>query len=259
MMTTWFIKNVLEMTSGREVTVDRNTTLNEKYNILPNERPKAGEFPTINYIGIGMGGIGDTVKLAYHSSIDASLFEPIPFICRELDNDLSPSDRLKYRMRVLKTIDGEEYAFYYLRRLPTTSDRIEIKKLVKDSSTAATIVDIDSDDPTILSPVPKFTGELDLTKTEFYVVDSNINFNLTIEDKLEIKNAYRILYNTDEIPPITEIGIFYGSDQVSSTGDIEVVSARPAYFYTVPYELHNMLRIEDITQRYIDIGGMRLR
>lgn len=259
MMTTWFIKNILEFTSGREVTVDRNTTLNEKYNVLPNERPKSGEFPTISYIGIGMGGIGDNTKLAYHRAVDASLFEPIPFICREIEFDLSPTDRNKYRMRVVKTIDGVDYAFYYLKKLPLSSDRVEVRKLIKDSSTAATIVDLDSDDPTILSPVPKYTGELDLTKSEFYVVDSRINFNLTLEDKIEIKNAYSIMFQTEDIPPVTEVGVFYGADSLVSISGIEAVSVRPAYFYTVPYEIQNMLFVDDITQRYIDIGGMRMR
>lgn len=259
MMTSWFIKAILEFSSGKNITIDRNTTLNEKFDVLPNERPPAGAFPYINYFGLGIGGIGEGVTTAFHLSIDAALFEHIPYICREISNDLNSIERMKYRLRVVTRVNNIDYAFYYLKAFDSNNDEVTIKQLTKTSGRGGIIADIDTNVPTILSPIPRSTEEVDLTKSEFYIVDNRINFSLTYEDKLEIINAYKILTGNSAVPPITELGIFFGSDVQTDNGGVEAVAVRPAYFYAIPYELQSMLTKDDVTQRYLDLGGMRLR
>lgn len=259
MMTSWFMKSLLEVSSGREISIDKNTTLNEKYEILTDMTPPEGVFPPVNYYGIGIGGIGEPIKTAYHGAMDGALFEQIPFVVRQLSFDLSPMEALRYRFRVVQIIDGMQYVFYYLKVFDQVSEQITIKKLVKEESGGASVSLYNTNDPEILNPIPRKLAEFDLTKSTFYVVDSRINFSLTREEKDDIILAYQTLTQSTDIPAVTELGLFTGLDTETSLGSLEAYVVRAAYFYAIPYELQSMLFTDDVTQRYIDLGGMRMR
>ena len=79
-----------------------------------------------------------------------------------------------------------------------------------------------------------------------------------MEDKNEIINAYRLLHTAADIPNITEISLFTGLDTVQPDGSTEAYVVRGAIHYATPYELQPFLSEEEVTHRYIGIGGMRL-
>lgn len=54
-----------------------------------------------------------------HKPTDTGLYKIMPFVVKPVDNDLTDSERAKFRLRKVLTIDGVNYAAYYLRKLDT--------------------------------------------------------------------------------------------------------------------------------------------
>lgn len=260
MVTAWYMKSMQEFSTGKDITIEKNTTLNEKFNILSDRLSvPTGIFPKISYFGLGIGGTGTPIKMGYHSTIDSAMFDQIPLIARKLDNDLTLQERARYRFRVERLINGTVYVFYYLQKLEENPDLINIKTINKIGETNTSVVDMfDTNDPSILNPVASIINPDNTEKSRFYIVENNISFSFTLEDKNEIINAYRLSYTAADIPNITEISLFTGLDTVQPDGTTEAYVVRGAIHYATPYELQPFLSEEEVTHRYIGIGGMRL-
>lgn len=260
MITAWLIKNFQEFITGKDITIEKNTTLNEKFNILTDKMSvPVGEFPKLMYFGLGIGGTGSPIKMGYHSTIDGTMFDQIPFIARRLENDLTTQERNIYRFRVEKIVNGVVYVFYYLRKLDNNPDLVNIKTIHKVGDSNNSIVGMfDTNDPAILNPIPSITDPNSIEKSRFFIVENNLSFSFTQEDKDEIINAYRLSHTASDIPNITELCLFTGLDTVLPDGNTEAYVVRSAIHYATPYELHPFLSEEGLTHRYIGIGGMRL-
>lgn len=261
MISAYFWKMVLEHVRGIDVVLEPNTTLNEKYNILPNMSVPSGVLPKLMYLGMGIGGIGNAVKMGYHKYIHGTLYDSIPFICRLVSNDLTTTEASKYRLRVVKNINGTNYAFYYLKHLESISDSVNTKTIAKNTldTTGGSVDRFNTDDPEILSPTPASVSEqLDLTKSLYYFTECKIPLSLNQQEKDEMINAYRILTGLSTTPNIVEMCLYSGLDTVLPNGLTEAYAVRSGVFYPVPYELQSLLSVPGITQRYIDIGGMRM-
>ena len=260
MVSAWLMKSFQEFLTNKEVTIEKNTTLNEKFNILPDMLSvPEGAFPKLNYFGLGIGGVGTPVKMGYHSTIHGAMFEQIPLIARRLDNDLVLSEKSKYRFRLEKLIDGVIYVFYFLRKMDENSDLVNLKTITRIGETNTSVVAVfDTNTPEILSPTPNIIDPNTTNKSRFYIVENNISFTFTQEDKNEIINAYRLYFQAGDIPKITEITLFTGLDATLQDGSTEAYVVRTAIQYATPYELQPFLSDPEITHRYIGIGGMRL-
>ena len=260
MVTAYFMKTVQELMTGKQITIEKNTTLNEKFNILTDKMSvPVGQYPIISYFGLGIGGTGSPIKMGYHSTIDGAMFDQIPLVARRLDNDLTIQERAKYRFRVERLISGTTHVFYYLRKLDNNPDLINIKTITKLGDSNNSLAGMfDTNDPTILNPVPTITDPNSTDKSRFYIVENNLSFSFTQEDKDEIINAYRLAFTATDIPNITELALFTGLDHVQNDGSTEAYVVRSAIHYATPYELHPFLSQEGLTHRYIGIGGMRL-
>lgn len=261
MFSAYIIKNVLEHLRGIDVTIEPNTTLNEKYGILTNMNVPSGILPKLQYLGIGRGGIGDTLKVGHHRFITTGLYDALPFVCRTINTDLTQSEANKYRFRVVKNINGIDYVFYYLKHIETLADSINIKTITKSNNdTEGGSVDrFDFNNPEILNPTPDLSiGTIDPNKSLFHIVECKIAISLNQEEKEEIKNAYSILTGSGNVPNISEMCLYTGLDTTLPNGTIEAHNVRSGVFYAVPYEVQPLLNVPGVTQRYIDIGGMRL-
>lgn len=258
-MTTIYFNSMLsDYVSGITLDFLTNTTLNEKYNILNGEPIPENTLPKIAYYGVGIGGIGDDIKVAYHSAKDGTLYNHIPFIIRSIDLDLSMEDRENYRMRVETVIKGVTYAMYYLRKLPNNPDTAYIKKLTKNATGLGNISRFDNNDATILTPEPTSVVDLDYHRSIFYIKELKFSISLTELEKNEIINAYRIINDVTDTPKISEICIYTGLDKEIDNGTTEAYAVRSAFFYTVPNEVQSFLDDSGIFQRYINVGGMKL-
>lgn len=261
MISAYFWKMILEHARGMDIELEPNTTLNEKYNILPTMSVPSGVMPKLMYLGMGIGGVGDGVKTGYHKYIHGTLYDSIPFLCRLATNDLTTSEASKYRFRVTRNIDNTEYVFYYLKHIESISDSINTKTLTKtgDGISGGSVDRFNTDDPEILSPTPdSISTELDINKIVYYLTECKIPLSLNQEEKDEIINAYQILNGVTTIPNIVEMCLYTGLDTVLPNGLTEAYAVRSGVFYPVPYELQSLLSVPGITQRYIDIGGMRM-
>ena len=98
-------------------------TLNNHLNIAVNANTLNGEVPKLRYFGVGIGGsynADDSILVSAYNPArtDMNLYRLIPIRCRPVDEDLSDSERSKYRLRQRKTLaDGNEYFLYYLKVL----------------------------------------------------------------------------------------------------------------------------------------------
>lgn len=261
MISAYFWKMILEHARGMDVELEPNTTLNEKYKILPTMSVPVGVMPKLMYLGVGIDGVGDSIKTGYHKYIHTGLYDQIPFLCRNINNDLTTTEASKYRFRVVQTINGIDYVFYYLKYIESVADTVNTKTITKNVGdiSGGTVDRFNTDDPEILSPTPDTTtGEIDLTKTVYYFTECKIPISLNQEEKDEMINAYQILTGLTNTPNIVEMCLYTGLDTTLGSGLTEAYAVRSGIFYPVPYELQSLLSIPGITQRYIDIGGMRM-
>lgn len=102
-----------------------STTINTKRNVLPNIA--APSLPLLRYYGIGINGFYNTDDVNSRSPhqplpTNLDLYEPIPFRCVPIENDLTPTQRANYRMREVREIDGHYYCLYWLKLITYKSN-----------------------------------------------------------------------------------------------------------------------------------------
>lgn len=206
-----------------------NTTLNEKFDVLPDLAPAPKDYPSLDYWAIGRGGHynykgGDGADLTgsyYHEADHAALYEHLPFVLRPIDNDLTVAERAKYGLRVIKTYHGKQYIGYYLKRLPpvTTSPKLLKVTTVDGVQTVTDFVPSASD----LSPVPVLptnSGVTDLTGSSL-TTSENIRCELNQQEIDEVVNACIIIYGNAAYAAISEIALVQGKDKVTASTDFE--------------------------------------
>jgi len=234
-----------------------NTTLNEKFNILPNMPITPGVYPTIKYLTLGIGGntVTDSsiYKYSKHRSTDGALFDHIPFIIRPLTSDLVGVERDKYRLRVIETHNSIDYACYYAKVVNTFINRPSLNE-VTTTNGITSIKEITTNDASILSPAPRvITNYLDQTKNTYSVKIAKIGFNLYLSDINEIRDAMTIRLGS--IHNLTEVGVVSGIDTPTATGN-EVTNATMFYFSEIDIDTQININNQTDIVRNIEIGGM---
>ena len=195
-----------------------DTTINSKYNNFPTTLPSAP--PKIAYFGMGVRGfknLNDQNLAAPYvpSASDLDLYTPIPFRVVPVTEDLSPSDRSKYRMRVKQTINGIPYWCYYLKTLGFINNQVQIISTNLTTGVETTLTDLD---PINLTPTPTNTSAEGVTET-----DTKISVALTATLQItgaEVIEAINVLYEGNLLKAVvSEIGIYGGNDQTVNMSD----------------------------------------
>ncbi len=209
-----------------------NTTLNQKFDIHNNIALADTDIPAANYYAIGNGGhdyaIGaDGAKLpspVAHKARAAALYNHLPFILREPNNDISPTQRNNYRLRKNIIVDGNQYIAYYLRLIDKTNteSNLQLKEVVDDVITTSPFEHTLGD----LSPTPpELNNEGNNTTTGNYISSTaRITFSMSDFDIQELLNVANIIYNDDRYAIISEIAICSGVDK-TVTGVFNGVSS----------------------------------
>lgn len=197
---------------------DAKTTINERFNIHYNKTPAVGELHALQYYCIGNKGHYATVtadgfsKVAFykHKPQDAGLYEYLPFIIRQENDDLSPSERLKYGMRVPITVGNVVYWAYYLKRLDTAS--LSPQKKIRTTVNGVTDISPFVAAEANLSPQPSIpsNGQVNTTDGTSYEVVTSLDISITEFDVEEIRNACQIIYGDVERAVLSEFGIVAG-------------------------------------------------
>ncbi len=216
-----------------------DTTLNHKYNNFANELPATS--PKLAYFGIGTRGFKnlDDNNLAapyIPSAKNLDLFSPIPFRVVPVNNDISPAERANYRMRVLRTISGQQYWCYYLKKVSFINNRVQIIKTDLTTGVETVLTELD---PANLTPVPTDTSVEDVTETnEKISVALTANVQITGEEVIEVIN---VMHGGNLLRSVvSEIGLYVGTDKDVSMSDglgghftaPEAIFASLAYHYT---------------------------
>lgn len=207
---------------NRPFSVLPNSTLNQKFNLHANELPSINEYPVLGYIGIGNKGASYEVTTSSyvlttpipHLPRDASLYNFIPFVIRNINDDISSTERLKYRLRVPMTIEGITYVAYYLRTLDINDviPSIELRnvdgEIITTSSFTPTLSDLSPNAPNISNV------NLNNPNGDYLVSTAKVNFKLNQSDITNILDACSILYGDPRYAVINEIALCTGVDKI---------------------------------------------
>ena len=206
---------------GFNVDIKPNSTLNQKFDLFPNEIFNSGETPTVKYLTIGNGGHTASMGVdglplinpVPHSPRHAALYNHLPFIIREVGEDLTPGERLLYRLRVPRTIDGVNYMCYYAKVLDLSlvEPKIELRNNTDGIITATDFTPSLAD----LNPVkPVIPVNGNITSTGNYLASTaKIEFVMNETEITELLNACNIIYGSDNYAFISEIGLCSGVDR----------------------------------------------
>ena len=203
-----------------------NSTLNELFGVNAGVAPPSTTIPTIGYYCIGYGGISmqnctntkdafPFPKVYQHKADDTGLFRPIPFVMRELNNDLSPTERTKYALRKVDDVKGVKYYSYYLKRIDLSSVRVETKILTKNADGTTTEKDYNPT-TTNSNPVPQelTTDEENVLKASYGRTIAQVPIIIDKADVEELYNVFNILHGDPMRAVISEIGLVSGVDKI---------------------------------------------
>lgn len=208
---------------GKSTPIHPESTLNEKFGVIPNHHVGEGNRQTLNTFCIGNGaastvvGVGNAKKLSTsrHRRRDMALFNHIPFSARPLDNDLTEAQRANYRLRKVIDLNGVWTALYYLKRL-TPNDApptMEYRRISDDGEVTVSPYEFDPGD---LNPTPTDVDENELSCASG---SSLVTYGVTTIELLgfdisEIINACMLLYGDADYANISEIGLCTSFDSV---------------------------------------------
>lgn len=235
-----------------------NTTLNEKFNIMPSTTVPAGKYPTLRYATIGCGGVpsitaANNYVYSNHSPFDGALFKHIPFVMRKLDSDLTQTERMKYRFRKEEQYNGEIYACYYLRDLGQSLYDQKFFKITNVNGNNY-LKEHKLNDPKILHPVPRDRSvSFDtIEQTEFVTKLTRFKLAWDADELDELKKVYDILAINPRM--LSEIALCSGIDV--PTGNLsEATCVQIIFHFDINLDLTNTFKNLDSLVKYIEIGG----
>lgn len=245
------IKNEIANLTPIATSFDYDTTLNHKYSLFPIVPPV--DAPKLKYFGMGINGCRyideHNAMIPYKPSVNnMDLYTPIPFRCVLATNDLTPTERAFYRMRVLQTIRGIDYFCYYLKLIDITTPDVIL-----------TETDLETGDETVLTldnanlyPSPDelvIVGALDVNKEGSAYVEGVVTIT-----GVEVLEAIDVIYEGDVTKAqVSEIGLYSGEDK-EVTSDITYIES----MYTQLSVHKCMINIDFSSSSTIQTSNIRL-
>ena len=220
------------------------STLNQKFGIEANTVLNVGEDILTQYVGIGNGGAFTSanaqgaLKLvsSQHLTSHTGLYNQLPYVVRDIANDLTPVERAKYRMRVPFTTSlGASKVAYYLKKIDltlVTTPVLEQRQIVNNAGVTSTVVTPFAHVQNDLTPTA-----VQLTNTQAIQVGAKyvaascmVPFSLTAEESVEFSNACAVIFGDTGYDSITDIALVSGVDRnITTVGGLtytEAIQAR---------------------------------
>lgn len=249
-----------------------NTTLNTKLNIFPNEMGGVGEKHITGYYAIGDKGHrivegannAPYIRPVPHSPRHASLYNMLPFVLREITDDLSSTQRANYALRRIETHNSRQYVAYYLKKLPTEALQVSTVEMEVDEDGVINTLrpfepttDDLNPDPTDF--IPDGDSNVIVTSGKYLAARLPVLVNFDANDANEFRNVARILYDNESRSVISEIALVAGIERVltgaaSGTNTInytDLISTQVTGFIDTFYQM-DMSR--DGFSIHIDVG-----
>lgn len=189
--------------------VNKTTTLNYKYSVIPDVAPDAP--PKLQYFGLGIKGFyctsdGTISHVKYNPDCrNMDLYSPIPIRVVPLADDLAWEERKMYRMRVVTSINGAQYVCYYLKKIVWDPDSVQL--IEKHTDGSETEYTLDSSYLTPEVPTSAQTGGGELTSATRIIVRALGNCNVSMDELANTVSLFDLNYAT-----ISEIGFYTGCD-----------------------------------------------
>lgn len=203
---------------GMPVPMQPNSTLNQKLGINEDQDIPSDKTQVVAYLAIGNGGhdfvVGANGRKKWqglkHSPRHTALFNQLPFVLRKLDNDLTPTERQRYRLRRIETHNGVSYVAYYLRVLDFTSSQVSMElRHVEDGVTTSVPYTPTLED---LNPVPSLTTWPADAVGDYVASSCKVVFEMSANDVLEFNQAIEIIEGESGWAVISEMALVAGVD-----------------------------------------------
>lgn len=220
--------------TGRPHEYLRYTTLNERLAINEEAHQDLTAAPNIGYIAIGIGahrshlddnGL-DVIDVLPHETTDTGLYRQIPFVLRQLNDDLVEADRAKYALRRKEQYNGIEYWAYYLKRVAIDKVAPQIfHDSTRDGVTTAKPFVYTNDD---LNPVPPELPPEGVTvsSADIIRISSKMTLDFKELDVVELLNVFKVKYGSEKKAMISEIALCTGTDKETQVEGPNATSIR---------------------------------
>lgn len=206
---------------GRPYVYLKYTTLNEKFDILPEAHLDLTQAPDIKYWAIGVGGhrvhVDDTGTPVFdpvsHETTNTGPYKGLPFVLRQLNDDLLPDMRRNYALRRKEEHNGIEYWAYYLKRLPDVPVAPDIiHDNTKDGVTVSRVFKYTNDD---LHPIPPDLPNdgVVVSSADVIRIASTVTLDFNEWDVTEFYKVNQILRGSTSGAMLSEILICSGVDK----------------------------------------------
>ena len=198
------------------------TTINEHLNIQKDTLPNVNEHPALGCYIWGNKGhrilngeqgipLNDPIK---HIATDSGLFGQLPFVLREVTNDLTATQRAKYCLRRIEERNGINYIAYYGRRLDKTNWKvINYYTQVQDgNSTTTPFVPTQAN----LTPTPRELANVgtNLINADYVSAKSPVVLELDEADVNDMINVAKIIFKDERYAIMSEIGMCTNVDRM---------------------------------------------
>ena len=197
------------------------TTLNESLTIQKNVLPSVGDKPNLGYYVwgnrghtsiMGVGGI-PLNEVVQHRATDAGLFGQLPFVLRELNNDLTATERAKYVLRRQEERNGVQYWAYYGRRLDKTN--LTAGNYLTQVQNGVGTITAFTPTQANLTPDPQQASNTatNIINADYVSSRARLLLALTEADVAEMLNVAKVIFNDERYAIISEIGMCTGVDK----------------------------------------------
>lgn len=256
------------LTLRRPFVLKEHTTLNEKFGIQDGVAPAANIYPALDYWCIGNGGMSITVNgdnlikknAIQHRGTDAALFNHLPFVLRETNNDLTSSERIKYRLRREEVHAGRSYYAYYARKIDLTTAVVGMEYITVTEGVESLTPFVPNTGHLNPSPPILSNSGSNIVSGDMTSITTPITLPFSLDDTKEFLDVCRILYGDDSYATISEIALVSGVDKVvsvsgsggSSFNFTEVIAAQVNSHLIADYNmkfLSNSLNVD------LDVGS----
>ena len=189
--------------------INKTTTLNYKYGVIPAVTPIAP--PKLQYFGLGVKGFyctsdGTIDHVKYNPDCrNMDLYSPIPIRVLPIADDLKWEDRKNYRMRVVTTINGNQYVCYYLKKIVWDPATVTMVQIATDGSEQEYVLDSSYLTPSV--PSTAQTGGGELTSSTRLVVRAVGKCNVSMDELANTVSVFDLNYAV-----ISELGFYTGCD-----------------------------------------------
>ena len=240
---------------GHPYLIRAGTTLNDILDINK-DGYLTNIYPTIKYFAIGVGGkkfLNETdFTISSHSAKDVQPFDMIPFILREVNNDVDAKIREDYSFRKEIVINGVTYVAYYLKRIPEIISRNEFFKINMDENKRNNLAICNTNDTSILYPKPIDKSELmnHPEKSTLIVKTNKFLFSLNDDEMKELKNVMTILGKDSMLTEIALCMGIPGEDVIS-----EPFKVQCSYFTTCDIDINIRIQENYPVKLYLEVGS----